>query len=52
MLVLLYKGEKGKKLINSLNKDVKNISPENNLLRYASEVENWVLSSTSKTKQN
>ena len=35
MLVLPYKGEKGEKLIKSLNKHVKKVLPENRLSRHA-----------------
>ena len=51
-LVLPYKGKKGEKVIKSLNKHVKEVLPENHLLRHAYISKNWDLSSTSKTKQN
>ena len=35
MLVFPYKGEKGEKLITSLNKHVKNVLPENHVPRHA-----------------
>ena len=35
MLVLPYKGEKGEKLIKSLNKYVKKVLPENHVSRHA-----------------
>ena len=35
MLVLPYKGEKGEKLVNSLNKHVKRVLPENHISRHA-----------------
>ena len=52
MLVLPYKGEKGEKLIKSLNKHVKKLYLKILSHSMLIEVKNWDHSSTLKTKQN